>query len=363
MSDAMIEDSAARLFAAGVDKALLERVEAGAFPDALWARIVDSGFDRMLATEAGGGIGQTWSAAYPILRGIGFWQVPAPLAETLIAAQLLSMAGIAIPEGPIAVIEQGLDNTLVADASRGTLSGRAPRVPWARHAPHALVSLTDGRIALVDLAEGARVSITARANHARLPADTVVFDGARPVSIAPSPLPALERPVWTLGAIARSAMLVGALESVLELSVRYANDRIQFGRPIGSHQAIQQQLALLAGDVACAKVAAMVAAGDAPDGSTTACGATVFSAAAAKIRCGEAATRATSIGHQVHGAIGFTYEHMLHFATRRLWAWREEFGTDAWWAERLGRAAIQGGSAEFWNGITTRRFRQDVRTA
>jgi acyl-CoA dehydrogenase len=363
MSDAMIEESAARLFADSVDKALLERVEGGAFPEALWQRVVDSGFDRMLATEAAGGIGETWAAAYPILRGIGFWQVPAPLAETMIAAQLLSMAGIAIPDGPIAVIEQGVDNTLAADAATGALSGRAPRVPWARHARHALVSLEDGRIALVDLAEAGRVSITHRVNHAKLPADTVLLDGIRPVAVAPSPLPALARPVWTLGAIARSAMLVGALESVLEQSVRYARDRIQFGKPIGSHQAIQQQLALLAGDVGCAKVAAMVAAGDAPGGNVTDSGSTVFSAAAAKVRCGEAATRATSIGHQVHGAIGFTYEHMLNFSTRRLWAWREEFGSDAWWAERLGRAAIESGSAGFWAGITVRRFDHDVQAA
>jgi len=362
MSDSMIEASAARLFADSVDKALLERVEGGGFPDALWRRIVDSGFDRVLATEAGGGIGESWSAAYPILRGIGYWQVPAPLAETMIAAQLLSMAGVEIPDGPIAVIEQGLDNSLVANPSGGALSGRAARVAWARHARHALVSLADGRLALLDLAESGRVSITPRSNVAKLPADGLVLDGARPLAVAPSPLPALARPVWTLGAIARSAMLVGALESVLEQSVRYANDRIQFGRPIGKNQAIQQPLALLAGDVGCAKVAALVAAGDAPGGGATDCGSTVFSAAVAKVRCGEAATRASSIGHQVHGAIGFTYEHLLNFSTRRLWAWREEFGSDAWWAERLGRAAIGGGSADFWTGLTGRGFRQAVPT-
>jgi acyl-CoA dehydrogenase len=82
----------------------------------------------------------------------------------------------------------------------------------------------------------------------------------------------------------------------------------------------------------------------------------LFSAAVAKVRCGEAATRGTGIAHQVHGAIGFTHEHALHYATRRLWAWREEFGTDAFWAARLGRAAIGARAAGFWPAITDGRF-------
>ena len=76
-----------------------------------------------------------------------------------------------------------------------------------------------------------------------------------------------------------------------------------------------------------------------------------------KVRTGEAATRGTAIAHQVHGAIGFTHEHALHFATRRLWAWREEFGTDAQWAAELGRAAIHARATGFWPGLTRKHFR------
>jgi acyl-CoA dehydrogenase len=359
MSDSvsMIEQSAGRLFAAHVDKTLLEKVEGGAFPDVLWRLATESGFERVLATEAGGGIGESWEAAFPILRAIGYWQVPLPLAETMIGAMLLSMAGIEVPDGPIAIVEQGLGNTL-SGGGREPLSGRAARVPWARHARWALVSLNGGGLALVDLADAATASVAHKVNHARLPSDAVTLDGARPVAQAPSPLPALASPVWTLGAVARSAMMVGALDSVLEQSLRYANDRVQFGRPIGRNQAIQQQLALMAGDVAGSRVAARVAAADAPSSVSPDCSRTVFSAAVAKVRCGEAATRGTAIAHQVHGAIGFTYDHMLNFGTRRLWSWREEFGTDAWWAARLGAAAIAGAGAGFWPAITERGFAQ-----
>jgi acyl-CoA dehydrogenase len=358
MTDSLIEQSAARLFADNVDKTVRDAAERGEFPRALWQLAVDNGFTQVLASEAAGGLGLGWDAAWPLLRGLGYWQVPLPLAETLVAGLLLSRAGLPVPEGPIALIEQGHDAELRVDGPAGAprLAGRANRVPWARHCTHAAVSLADGRIALVALDTGAAVRIEQGVNHARLPADHLSFVDA-PAQAAGCAIGGLAQPALALGALARSIMMVGALEWILEQSVQYANDRVQFGKPIGRNQAIQQPLALLAGDVASARVAALVAAGDAPGATGSPDPArTAFSVAAAKVRVGEAATQGTSIAHQVHGAIGFTHEHALHFATRRLWAWREEFGSDAWWAERLGRAAIAAGSAGFWPALTARRF-------
>lgn len=356
MSDDLIEQSAARLFADTADKALRQRVEEGEFPQALWQLAMDNGFGLALTTEDAGGLGQPWSAAYPVLRGLGYWQVPLPLAETLIAGQLLSMAGIAVPEGPIALIEQGHDAELQlsGEGAAARLSGQARRVAWARHCGHAVISFADGRIALLALHQGEAVRCDPGLNHARLPADQLAFAGAAVAALAASPLPGLTAPVWTLGAIARAIMMVGALEWLLEQSVQYANDRVQFGKPIGRNQAIQQQLAMLAGDVAAARMAARVAAADAPWAGSPRADHARFSAAVAKVRVGEAASRGAAIAHQVHGAIGFTHEHSLHFATRRLWAWREEFGADAWWAERLGQAAIAAGAAGFWPALTQR---------
>ena len=360
MDDNLIADSAARLFAERVDKDQRQRTEAGEFDGPLWRQVVDSGFPLLLAAEAAGGIGESWRAAYPLLRGSGYWQVPLPLAETLVASLLASLAGFELPDlakAPLTLIEQGRGNALVADGSGDTLrlSGTAHAVPWARHAQAALVSLADGGLALLPLGGAAGVTLQPHVNHAGLPSDTLQLSGARVTALAANPL-ALREPVWTLGAVARSAMLVGALESALEQSVRYAGERVQFGKPISKNQAIQQQLALMAGDVAAARTAAMVACADAPDSVARDCSACVFSAAVAKVRAGEAATRGTSIAHQVHGAIGFTHEHALHFATRRLWAWREEFGTDAFWAVELGRAAIAARADGFWPAITRKQF-------
>jgi len=354
--DSLIEHTVQRLFGSEVDKGVRERVESGVFDDRLWQLCVDAGFTLALADERDGGTGETWSAVLPILHGIGYWQVPLPLAETMIAALLVSAAGLQVPEGPIALIEQGLGNDLqVAGATAApALQGTAPHVAWARHARTALVALADGRLALVDL-RGRGIACDEGLDPARMPSDSLRFDGAACMALARSPL-LLHQPAWTLGALTRSVMMVGALESALEQSVRYATERVQFGKPIGRNQALQQQLALMAGDVAAARMAALTAAADAPDGAQRDAPAAAFSIAAAKVRCGDAATRACGIAHQVHGAIGFTREHALHFATRRLWAWREQFGNEAHWAARLGASAIAAGGKGFWPALTRRCF-------
>ncbi len=104
---------------------------------------------------------------------------------------------------------------------------------------------------------------------------------------------------------------------------------------------------MLAGQVAAAGLAAETAIADLASPSRL-----VRSAAIAKIRCGEAAGISASIAHQVHGAIGITYEHSLHFATRRLWSWRAEFGSESDWARRIGDAAARDGQDEFWPALT-----------
>jgi acyl-CoA dehydrogenase len=130
--------------------------------------------------------------------------------------------------------------------------------------------------------------------------------------------------------------------------VRYVTERKQFGRPLAAFQAIQQNLALLAGHTAAAGMAAQAAFHAMDKGDAA------FEIACAKIRVGEAAGLGAGIAHQAHGAIGFTYEHTLHFVTRRLWSWRAEFGGDGHWAERLGREVAARGAQALWPLLTSR---------
>lgn len=349
MSEALIEQTTARVFADHVDASLLARFERGEWPRDLWRLVEDAGLSLALAADGVGGIGASWSDVYPILRGLGYWRAPLPLAETMIAAWALSQAGIDIPAGPIALIDEDAASALRIAENR--LHGGAPNVQWAQHCPAALVSVGSD-IALVDLGQREAVRIGPGLNAAGEPDDEVAFAGARIVARAAAPWRTMQL-LRTLAALARSAMMVGVMESLLEQSVQYARDRVQFGRPIGHNQAIQHALAQMAGDVVAARTAAIVACieASAEDRSTL-----FFSVAAAKIRAGEAAARTAAIAHQVHGAIGFTREHTLHFGTRRLWAWREAAGSEAWWAQRLGAAAIAARAPGFWRGITNRTF-------
>jgi acyl-CoA dehydrogenase len=139
----------------------------------------------------------------------------------------------------------------------------------------------------------------------------------------------------------------------LSLCVAYANERVAFERPIGKFQAVQQNLARLAGEVA----AALVAAGSSADTiaqADTFDEAVFFEAASAKIRTAEAATEGAAIAHQVFGAIGFTQEHVLHRFTLRMLAWRDDFGNESYWAAELGKHVARRGADEFWPLVASR---------
>jgi len=348
----MIGESVNRIFSDSVDRKLLEAAESGLWQADLWRTIDESGFADVLVSEPEQESGGKWEDAYPVFHAIGLHQAPLPLSETIIARALASRARLPVSMGPATVVQQQPDNTLCLslDNHRLLLNGAVAGVPWARAATSLVVVGYMGdeqMIGVVD-AHAPGIAVSHGVNVAKEPRDDVTFKdcvcnaffkcgGSLPDDVA-----------TLYGALARASMMAGAAERVLRESVQYANDRIQFGRPIGKFQAIQQSLAILAGEVTSAQTAALVAcmgAGASPQR---------FAVAVAKIRAGKAAGTAANIGHQVHGAIGFTYEHSLHFATRRLWSWRAEFGAESAWARQLGADAIQRGGRNFWADLTYR---------
>lgn len=371
---ALIEDSAQKIFSENVSRALLEAAEDGSFSQSLWQLSRDAGFALTPVPEKNGGVGGSWRDAWPVLQAVGQWSVPLPIAETMIAASLLACAGIALPADgePMTVVESDLKSPLriEGEGKSARLSGAATLVPWARHCRHAVVVIGEGTVgsdltvALVDLKQGAAVQCTANGNVALEPRDDLVFTSALCQRAGIGGGIGLARPVLQLGALARAAMISGSLQRVLQMTVQYAGERVQFGKPIGKNQAIQQPLASLAGEAGAAQTAARIALDSWADAADlVARGAPVpqalstqvaFDIAVAKLRASQAVGLATSVVHQTHGAIGFTYEHMLHFSTRRLWAWRGDYGSASWWAQRLGRAAIAAGKDGFWPALTAR---------
>ncbi len=344
---AIIAQSVNRLFADQVDRAALERFEGGEWPAALWARVEESGFDQVLCLEGAAG---DWLDAQSVLRAVGYYRVPLPLAETVVGNWLLVRAGLPIAGGPVAIAQCDGAMTLRIDGGRLLLNGRLVRVPWGRHARRIVVAgdcAGQPVIAVIDPSNSNTVRIERDVNIAAEPRDTLICDSTQCDAFAVTDELGADA-VRVYGALARAAAMGGAIESVLEQAVQYANDRVQFGRPIGKFQAVQHLLAELGSESAAATAA--ITGGCESAGSAHA----RMDVATAKVRAGEAAKHAGRIAHQVHGAIGFTYEHTLHFATRRLWSWRNEFGNDAYWARVIGVAVIQAGGERFWPAMTAR---------
>ena len=156
-----------------------------------------------------------------------------------------------------------------------------------------------------------------------------------------------------IGAFIRVAQAAGAMDVALAMSIDYTNTREQFGKPLSKFQAVQQVLAVFAAEAAAVNVAGAAAAA-ALDRANGDADAALFEIAAAKLRTNQAIGQATSIAHQVHGAIGFTKDYDLHKLTGPLLRWRSEYGNDAYWADVLGGIAANLGGAGLLAEVTRR---------
>ena len=354
MSDlALLEESADRFFADtfgpavagdGLDPAGLARI---------WPEIDAMGFPLAAVPEELGGAGMTRADASVVARIAAAHLAPVPLAETMLAAWLLADAG-ATPVGGIATVEAGLEGPsleLTAAGEGYAASGILRDVPWGREAQTLVAVARLGEAAALVRLSAADLGWQDRANIAAEPRASVTLAAQALSRDAVLPLPEgydARRPALMLAAL-RATQLAGAMQRVLALAIDYANTRVQFGRPIGRFQAVQYLLSEAAGHVAAASAAADGAASHLDDPDTDAL---ELATAAAKSRAGEAATRVAAIAHQVFGAIGFTREHELHLATRRMWAWREEAGDEVFWNERLGAIARGAGGVRLWERLT-----------
>jgi acyl-CoA dehydrogenase len=343
----MLIDAATRVFADHVDAKLLDAAKRDGWSAALWRVVSDAQLPLVGVAESQGGSGGSLSDQAAVLRIAGRYAAPIPLAETALAASLLAEAGLAIPAGPLTVAPVR-GETIAAGREGGAwrLTGKLARVPFARACTRIVVFTATPEGTLIATIDPARCKITPGGNLAFEARDTVEMDDvtAETAALSATVTPAVLR---LRGALARSLQIAGALEAALELSVRYAGERVQFGRKIGQFQSIQHELARFAGETAAAVGASMSAAGTLERG-----GDAHLAIASAKIRCSRAAQEGSMIAHQVHGAIGFTDRYALHHATLRLWSWREEFGNEAMWAQELGRAMAVAGADQLWPALS-----------
>ncbi|CCE08459.1 putative acyl-CoA dehydrogenase [Bradyrhizobium sp. STM 3843] len=344
--------TAEKIFADLANPQTINHDKDGRWQAPLWQALSDAGLPLALVPEHLGGAGADLADGFGVLAAAGRFALSVPLAETMLAGWLLAQAGIAPPEGEMTVAPVRPQDAITLHAD-GTLSGRARGVPFARASRHIAVLVSGASGLSVALVPTDRLRIDTGLNLAFEGSDSVVFDKVEPARIAAVPVGFDQTSLMLMGGVVRSLQIAGALDSLLAITVKYAGDRIAFEKPIAKFQAVQHNLAKLAGESAAA-LAAATSAADALANATAFDDAVFLEATSAKIRCGEAAEKGAAIAHQVHGAIGFTTEHILHRYSLRALAWRDDFGSESYWAVELGKRITARGADELWPLVASR---------
>jgi acyl-CoA dehydrogenase len=301
----LLTDMAVRLFA---------ELEGAEFA-AAWPRLAEAGFATLLVPEEQGGFGGDWGDLFAVLKLAGRHGVPSVLGETIVANKVLNDAGVEAPEGAI-----------------GLLDGE--RVAYGRHCG---AVLAPGKLLAGSICDWHEATSPDGRPRDRLGG----IEGFEVVVASDADLRAK-------GAYVRVALAAGALEVGFGLAIEHVNTRVQFGKPLGKFQAVQQALA-----EASSEIAAVLAAGEGAAAAFDA-GDASLEIAAAKLRTNRAIEVAVPILHRVHGAIGFTMEYPLNRFTRALMGWRSEFGNDAFWARMLGERVAKLGGSGLWREIAAR---------
>jgi acyl-CoA dehydrogenase len=340
VTDELLLETAEKVFAANSTyEAVQEAQRTGAAP-ALWDAAAMVGLPWISVPEGAGGVGGTLSDAVAVLQIAGRYAAPIPLAEAgVLAGWVLAASGLQVDVSPLSVApgRPEDDLRLVGDRVTGSLH----RVPWGRWVER-VAALVDGQVVILASAQATRVDPFL--NVAGEPRDTLYFDRVIAPAVAPAGKDVSPDMLRIRGALTRAALMSGALRALAEMTATYTTERKQFGKPVGTFQAVQAHVVTVAEEAALVDVAVQVAA-EASDDQPAA-----FEIAAAKAVANQAARVATRAAHQAHGAMGMTQEYPLHQFSRRLWAWRAEYG-DASWGDRLGRAAATLGPDKLYYAI------------
>lgn len=317
----LFADAAREVLAEQCTPAVVRAIEEGgrnsAATLALWEHLEATGLADALLSEDDGGAGLSLSQVFGVLEQCGAHALPLPLAETLLARALMVHAGAPRVPGSIALAQAQVQ----------------PDGSW-----HCAL-VRNGAMAQAVLAQAGSAWRLLRTAQAHSTPQASALDATltwTAAQVETSSVVAMNAAlqVRTLQAAVVAAQMAGALNQVFLRTLQYANERQQFGRPIGKFQAIQHQLAVMSEHVFAARMAAQLGCcgeGVVPDR---------LRVATAKARCSEAALVVSELAHSIHGAIGFTEEYDLQLFTRRLHAWRQTAGSEAYWYGVAGEALL-----------------------
>ncbi|HWF33918.1 MAG TPA: acyl-CoA dehydrogenase family protein [Solirubrobacteraceae bacterium] len=315
------------------------------FRDEQWQALAELGWTGLVVPEADGGLGLGAVELVVIQEELGYALAPAPFFSSVAATLLLVAAGSAeqrsrwlepladgSARGTIALWDEHAgwapDHSEV-EASEGVLSATKIAVPDAASADFIVVAGADGRHYLVLAGDpGVRIEAAPSLDPTRK-LFTVTLDGAaaEPLALEPARIAHAYHTIVT----ALAAENVGVAQRAMEMAVSYAKERRQFGRPIGAYQAVSHLCAQMLLEVEGARSLSYWAAW-AVDHEPSAA---PRAASMAKAYASDAGFRVTAAALQVHGGIGFTWEHDLHFFLKRAKANAHAFGDARWHRERV----------------------------
>ena len=293
-------------------RSMLERGEAR---DAdRWAMIRDMGLLSMLAPEDKGGLGMTIVDLVGIAEAAGYVALPEPLIE---------QAGIIVPLLARVDDDRGWLDKLLDGAN---IAVGHPVNSFVENADHAdALILSDGD--MLHIVNRADVTLTEQKSIDQLRRlYSVEWSPSNATALGAGWGDTLER-----GAILAAAQLVGLGQRCIDMSVAYTTERQQFGKPIGSYQAVKHMLADPSVRIEFARPVVHAAAAEMDIGNLAA----QARAAHAKIAAGAAADLAARNAVQAHGAMGMTWEVDLHFFFKRALALNYAWGSPAVHAKRI----------------------------
>jgi alkylation response protein AidB-like acyl-CoA dehydrogenase len=295
-----------------------------------WSELSEMGVVGMLAPAGAGGLGLGTVDLVGLLEELGWAAAPEPVLDSgALAVPLLDRLAAAGDTGAARALRD------VASGGRvGAVAVRRPgRAGLQLHpaAAEVVVVVDADGVGLLDRSDAAAIEVLPALDGSRRPA-TLTLDPAtwRPLVTGPA-AQELADELADRAAVATAATLVGLADRMLDLAVGYATDRRQFGRPVGAFQAVQHQLADVAVALASARPAVYRAAWTIDAGLRS----RRRDASMAKALASDAAASAARVSLQVHGAIGYTWEHDLHLWMKRAWALVPAWGDARWHRARV----------------------------
>jgi alkylation response protein AidB-like acyl-CoA dehydrogenase len=310
-----------------------ELAEAGAYDDSLWKEVGDLGWPGIAIPEEEGGQGLGMVELAILCEELGYACAPTPFLSNAAAGMLLLHAGSDEQRGRWL---PGIASGETIGAAEATQDGGA-LVPDAQVA--SVLILAEGDGATIVEPDGAEIEPLELIDTTRRYARVTASGGE---SLPGDVAPAVDRSM-----VAVAAELTGIAQRAMEMAVEYAKEREQFGRPIGSYQAVSHQCARMLYDTEEARSLTYYAAWAADAEPET----LPLAASMAKARASDAAWSVTAASLQVLGGIGFTWEHDLQFWLKRARVDGELYGTARQHRERVADLAGLGAGTESPAGV------------